>query len=191
MSVTWARPPDLRADVARKRAQLLATARRYLAAGTELPLNAIARDAGVGVGTAYRHFPTRASLVEALAIDSFEELLRAVREALGTGDSAAALRAIVTTAFDHLCAEPALAELLAAGAFSCVDTKAAAGDLVTAFTDLLRRAHADGALADDIGPDDVRRLLCGAVAAATCGPAHATHSERYVDVLLRGMGAIA
>ena len=59
---------SLRADSARVRARMLAAARERLAAGDlELPMNAIAKAAGVGVGTMYRHFPTRQALLESLA----------------------------------------------------------------------------------------------------------------------------
>ncbi|WP_413103273.1 helix-turn-helix domain-containing protein [Streptomyces sp. Inha503] len=62
--------PALRADVARNRARVLRVAREQLAAGDDsLQLNAIARLAGVGVGTVYRHFPNRRALWEALSTE--------------------------------------------------------------------------------------------------------------------------
>ena len=59
----------LRADSARARARMLAAARARVTAGDlDLPMNAVAKDAGVGVGTMYRHFPSRAELAAALGI---------------------------------------------------------------------------------------------------------------------------
>src|SRR5487761_1103632 len=78
---------DLRADAARNRAQVIEVARQQVATGDlTLPLNAIARLAGVGVGTVYRHFPTRQALLEALVADAFAELIDVSRAAAAEPD---------------------------------------------------------------------------------------------------------
>lgn len=186
-----ARPVALRVDAAHNRTRLLAVARTHLLSGETLPLNAIAREASVGVGTAYRHFPTRQTLIEALAIDAFEALLDRVRTAItdADADTTAALRGALQTAFDSLRGDPALAELLSSGAFSCADTAALAGELVVSFTELLARARHEGILRAEVRSDDLRRLLCGLAAAAQAGPMPLADPSWYVDILLRGLRA--
>src|SRR3954452_7883928 len=77
-----ARP--LRADAARNRAQLLSAARGAFAEkGSDASLEEIARRAGVGVGTLYRHFPTRQELLEAVYVEEVEALCRSVADFAG------------------------------------------------------------------------------------------------------------
>jgi len=182
-----ARPAALRADAVRNRAVLLAVARRHLERDGSAQLNAVARDAGVGVGTAYRHFPDQQHLLEALAIDAFEAMLDRVRVAVALPDTEAALRGVVTEAFRGLVDDPALADLLTGGAFSCADTAELAGDLVAAVGALLDRARGAGVVRADVGPDDLRRLVCGMRAAATAGGSPVADPERYVEILLTGL----
>ena len=74
----------LRADARRNRDQLLAVAREMLAAdGSSVSFDEIARRAGVGVGTVYRHFPTRSALFEAVIAVRVEQLTERARAALG------------------------------------------------------------------------------------------------------------
>lgn len=188
MSETLARPTGLRADAARNRARLLEVARRHHSQSGQLPLNAIAAEAGVGIGTAYRHFPNQESLVEALAIDTLERLVREVKQAIAADDPETAFRAMVSVAYERLCDDSALTALLAGGTFSCADAAAVAGELFADVRVLLERARSRGVLRADVGVDDVRRLLCGFSMAATAGPAPLGDDRgRYLEVLLGGL----
>ena len=83
----------LRADATRNRDQLLKAASRvFVSAGTEPSMRAIAREAGVGIATLYRHFPTRESLVEAVYRDQVAGLTAGARELLAQLPPPAALR---------------------------------------------------------------------------------------------------
>ncbi len=188
MSETLARPTGLHADAAHNRARLLEVARRHHSQAGQLPLNAIAAEAGVGIGTAYRHFPNQQSLIEALAIDGLDRLVGAVKKAIAVDDPATAFRAMVTTAYEHLCDDAALTALLAGGTVTCADAAAIAGELFADIDALLGRCRECGMLRAEIGVDDLRRLLCGVSAAATAGPVPlGSDRARYVEVLLGGL----
>ena len=82
-----AEPRAQRADARRNREKVLAAARRRFATdGLDTQVDEIARAAGVGVGTVYRHFPTKEDLLAALADDRFEGLAQAARDALEVED---------------------------------------------------------------------------------------------------------
>ena len=187
MTIAMARPEALRSDAQRNRTALLDVARSFLERGEQPLLNAVAHEAGVGVGTAYRHFPTQQHLLEALAIDAFEAMLDRVRDAVAVPDVEAAVRGVVTEAFRGLVGDPALGDLLTGGTFSCADTAALAGDLVVSVDALLARARAEGLARADVDADDLRRLLCGMRAAAVAGGSRVHDPERYVEVLLAGL----
>jgi AcrR family transcriptional regulator len=182
-----ARPESLRSDALRNRSALLGVAREHLDRGEPAQLNTVAREAGVGVGTAYRHFPTQQHLLEALAFDAFEAMLDRVRFAVALPDPAAAFRGVVTEAFRGLVDDPALGDLLTGGGFSCSDTMELAGDLVDTVGALLERAADAGVVRADVTPDDLRRLVCGMRSAATAGGVAVTDPERYVEILLGGL----
>src|SRR5689334_7861932 len=91
--LTEAESPSLRADATRNRDQLLAVATRVFASGdTQASMRAIAREAGVGVATLYRHFPTRESLVDAVYRSQVVRLTTGARELLDRLPPAAAMR---------------------------------------------------------------------------------------------------
>ncbi|MFZ6991555.1 TetR/AcrR family transcriptional regulator [Curtobacterium sp. RRHDQ66] len=182
-----ARPDSLRSDALRNRTALLDVARTHLDRGEPLQLNAVAREVGVGVGTAYRHFPTQQHLLEALAIDAFESMLDRVRVAVELPDPDDAFRGVVSEAFRGLLDDTALGDLLTGGGFSCSDTMELSGDLVVAVGGLLERAADAGVVRSDITPDDLRRLVCGMRAAATAGGVPVTEPDRYVEILITGL----
>ena len=92
--------PALRSDAARSRALILDTARAHDIHG--LRLNDVARAAGVGVGTVYRHFPNVQSLVEALASDTIERMLAVTRLAAAEPDPREAFERYIRSALELL-----------------------------------------------------------------------------------------
>ncbi|GLZ11599.1 TetR family transcriptional regulator [Actinomadura sp. NBRC 104425] len=179
----------LRADSARVRARMLAAARARLAAGDmELPLNAIAKDAGVGVGTVYRHFAGRQALLESLAADSYRALIAEAAAAADNPDIADGLRNLVRAALRRQLADPALAAVLSTPECQCDETLALGRELGTLTMRVLDRARKAGVIRADIVPDDVRRLTCGLQhAVRSGGDEDGTAIDRYLDVLLRGL----
>lgn len=175
----------LRADSARVRERMLAAARERVAAGElELPMNAIAKDAGVGVGTMYRHFPTRQALLESLATESFETL---VARAKAAPDGLDGLTELLRVALRCLLTDPSLAAVLANPTFECAETVVLSQELSGAFMRLLDKTKKAGAIRPDVTGDDLRRLMCGVQHAARSGGDSETAAERYLAILVKGL----
>ncbi|WP_203723543.1 TetR/AcrR family transcriptional regulator [Actinoplanes teichomyceticus] len=179
----------LRADSARVRTRMLAAARARVDAGDlELPMNAIAKDAGVGVGTMYRHFATRRALLEALATESLRELAYEAGAAATSPDIGAGLAALIKATLRRQLSDPALAGVLASGDVECADTRGLLAELMAAAQRVLARARAEGAIRADVTPDDLRRLTCGIRYAVTSGDDEdGTALDRYLEILMRGL----
>jgi AcrR family transcriptional regulator len=181
-------PVTLRADSARVRAQTLAAARARIAAGDlELPMNAIAKEAGVGVGTVYRHFPSRRSLLEGLATESFTELVAEARAAAENPDIATGLANLLRAALRRQLTDASLAAVLSEPGFECVDTQNLSRELGAASLRVLDRAREAGVVRPDVTPDDFRRLTCGIQHAARSGGDPEAAADRYLDIVLKGL----
>lgn len=179
----------LRADAARNRSRVLEEGRRYLVEnGLPLPMNTIARSAGVGVGTAYRHFPTQTDLVEAIAAPAFVELIARARVAAAVPDPVVGLRILLDGAVRQL-ADPALAVVLASMSQSGDDPSllGSARELAELTETVLERARVVGAVRADLTADDVRRLVCGIEHAVKIGERSSV--DLYIDVLMAGLHA--
>ncbi|WP_075743522.1 MULTISPECIES: TetR/AcrR family transcriptional regulator [Actinoalloteichus] len=178
----------LRADAARNRARVLQVAREQLAAGDDsLQLNTIARLAGVGVGTVYRHFSDRHALVEALSAERFHELVAEAQAAAAEADAVAGLHRLLRFTLGRLPTNPGFAAVLESADDVDPQTSAMKAELDRAVTELLDRARRVGAVRHDIEADDVRRLVCGVDHAVRSGGGDPRHAELYLDVLLEGL----
>ncbi|MDH6117238.1 helix-turn-helix domain-containing protein [Kitasatospora sp. GAS204B] len=178
----------LRADAARNRARVLQVARAQLAAGDRsLQLNVIARLAGVGVGTVYRHFPNRHALIEALSAERFRELVEEAQAAADAEDALAGLHRLLRFALDRALDEPGFAAVLESAGDADAQTSEMKAELDRAVADLLDRARRAGAIRSGIGADDVRRLLCGVEHAVRSGHSDPARRELYLGVLLEGL----
>ena len=99
MAVQETVAPRLRRDAARNRERVIAAGRAALDAGLTLQLNDIARAAGVGVGTVYRHFPTTTELLETLVADKFDTLIVEARSAATLEKAGQALESFLNVAW--------------------------------------------------------------------------------------------
>jgi AcrR family transcriptional regulator len=187
-SATLPAGPTLRSDAARNRARVLTIAREQIDAGDlSLQMNAIARLAEVGVGTVYRHFPTRQALLEAVATDSYAQLVDEAKSALATEDAAVGFRNLMQCALELMLADAGLAAVLAAPALECEQTQLLGAELKRLFRQLLSRAHQAGAIGRDVDGDDLRRLLCGVACAVQVGKPGRQIDKRYLGYLLDGL----
>ena len=176
-----------RADAVRSRDRILEAARGHDV--RSLRLNDIARDAGVGIGTVYRHFPTVRALVEALSVDALARLSDAADAASAEPDSDRALRRFLERALDLQLEdgglEAVLTDLARTEPHVHTECAAARGKVFAGYAAVLTRAQRDGAVRDDITPAQLQRLVCGIEHAVRLG----APADRAVllDVLLSGI----
>ncbi|MEU8804252.1 helix-turn-helix domain-containing protein [Spirillospora sp. NPDC048819] len=153
----------LRADALRNRAKVLAAAEEVFAVqGTSAPTEEVARKAGVGIGTVFRHFPTKESLLEAVLVALLERLAAEARELGSARDAGAAFFGFFSRVVAQAAAKQAVTEALAEAG---IDARAATGSagpgLKAALGTLLERAQEAGAVRADVGPGEVMALLTG------------------------------
>src|SRR6266704_4933251 len=143
MASASARP--LRADAQRNRDRLLKVAVRAFSSGSpDVTLESIARDAGVGIGTLYRHFPTREALIEAAYRNELARLCGSAAELLQTGPADVALRAWMDRFIDYLATKHGMADALRAVIASGGDPFAQSREsLLDAIGTLLKAGAAD------------------------------------------------
>jgi AcrR family transcriptional regulator len=178
-------PRRPRADAERNRARLLESARAAFASGREpVTLEQIARDSGVGIGTLYRHFPTREALVEALYRKELADLCASVDELLATRPPDRALRAWMDRFADYVAAKREMADTLrAVFAAGTVTVSHAREALATAVTAILDADAATRTLRDDVRPEDIVALIVGSFTATSLAGGR-EQLDRMFDLLL-------
>lgn len=180
----------LRADARRNRERVLTAAGVVFAEqGRDAQMDDVARRAGVGVGTVYRHFPTKEALMEALAIDRFEKVIAAGKCALEREDPWEAFTESVWTGAELLSADRAFTEVVGELQGPMPLPPELLQDMNDTFGTLLRRAQASGDLRPDLVLDDVSMLMCG-IGFATRKPHQCVEAwRRHVSILLDGLRA--
>ena len=187
MSEALSHPPlrRPRADAARNRDRLLAAAKAVLGAGgPDASLEAVARQAGVGIGTLYRHFPTREALFEAVYRREVDELVALAESA--SADPAKALRRWVKTNVEFVATKKGMAAALAPAAHNKDLSAYSFSRLSAAAALLLDRARASGALKAEITPPELLRVLFG-FCMASDQPGWRDAAQRLIDIFLDGL----
>ena len=186
MSETVIKP--LRADARRNRERVLTAARAVFAEhGREAQMDDVARSAGVGVGTVYRHFPTKEALVQALALDLFEGLLRGAREAMALEDPWEAFTQALWTGGNLLASDRAFTEIASMAEMPI--SPEMQSELNGIFRELMQRAQAAGRLRTDIVLDVIPMVMCG-IGAATAKPHCCPEAwRRHLTIVIDGLRA--
>jgi len=186
VSATAGRP--LRSDAQRNREQLLeAAVRAFSEAGPSVTLEAIAKDARVGIGTLYRHFPTREALIEAAYRNELGRLCDGVAELLCTMPPDIAMRIWMDRFADYMTTKRGMADALRAVIASGKNPYAQSRDLlIGAITQLLQAGVAARTVRSDIEPSDVLLSLNG-VSLAAGEPAQRDQAGRLLDLLMDGL----
>ncbi len=178
----------LRADASRNRDGLLAAATRAFASSDAEPsMRAIAREAGVGIATLYRHFPTRESLVDAVYHDQVERLTVGARELLGQFAPAEAMRRWMDLFGDWLMTKHGMINTLLAmiesGEIALAQTRA---ELLDVITSILEAGRAAGDLRADVTAEDVAASLLGIFTVAG-KPGQRPQADRLLNLLMDGL----
>lgn len=181
-------PRKPRADAERNRQRLLHAARAVFAEkGSDASLEEIARGAGVGIGTLYRHFPTRDALISDLYSSASEALAAAADRLAAEQPPAEALRRWLLLFVDAMSDKLLIVEALRALPGGPDALFAASGQRTErAIALLAERAEASGTLRLDMQPMDLLRAVYGLV---STGPGWEPRARRLVDVLIAGMQA--
>jgi AcrR family transcriptional regulator len=177
-----------RADSARNRQALIDAAKAGFAeVGLNVSLEEIARRAGVGIGTLYRHFPTREAVVEAVYRREVEQLAEAAPQLLETLPAAGALHKWMHLFVDYIATKRLIAPSLGAAAARTSPLYATSAELITrAITMLVRRAVASGEVRKDIDPSDLLRAMVG-VSYGNPDAGWQASARRLIDILMDGL----
>ncbi|WP_165071415.1 TetR/AcrR family transcriptional regulator [Paludisphaera rhizosphaerae] len=175
-----------RADAERNRVRLLADAKAVFAEkGAAASLEEIARRAGVGIGTLYRHFPTRDALIAAVYRNEIEQLIAAAERLAAEAPPVEALREWMLLFVDYLGTKHGMSEVLKSVAGGPSEIYAAFSARITETIGTLVE-RASGKTSPDLEPLDLLRALAG-VAHAGSGPDGKRAAQRLVDILVAGL----
>jgi len=174
-----------RADAERNRARLLGAAKAAFASGqTPVTLEQIARDAEVGIGTLYRHFPTREALVEALYRKELADVCAAAADLLRAQAPERALRSWMDVFAGYVAAKREMADAIrAVFAAGTVTVSQAREELTVAVRTILDAGIADGTMRDDVRPEDVVAMVVGTFTATSLAGGQ-EQRERMFDLLV-------
>lgn len=185
-SLTTARTQ--RADAVRNRERLLKAANAvFSAGGPDASLEAVARRAGVGIGTLYRHFPTREALFEAVYRHQVEQLAELAEQLKSEPEPAEALRRWLRSNVEFVATKKGMSAALALAAHSSSELAAYSLDRLTkAMGALLDRAIAAGEIRADVSAEDILRAFVG-MCYMNDQPGWQASVLRLVDVFVDGL----
>jgi AcrR family transcriptional regulator len=176
-----------RADAQRNRERLLGVAKAaFRARGAEISLDDLAKEAGVGIGTVYRHFPTRDALLEAVYRAEVTELAATAERLARSHPPLEALRQWMKLFVDYIATKHLIAPALNSMVGGASQLFAESGAQIKAAIEaLVGRAVAAGEIRPDLDPFDLLRALVG-VANVAASPDWEASAKRLVDILIAG-----
>lgn len=174
-----------RADARRNREKLIAVARAAFAAADDtVALEAIAREAGVGIGTLYRHFPTREALVEAVYAAELDDLAASAATLLDEVPPEVAIRAWIDRYAAFVATKRGMVDTLRAGwASGRIATPTTRERLTAAVGTILASGARTGSLRSDVEPEDVIAMLLG-VFLSTTASGMPQHTGRLLNLVV-------
>ena len=174
----------LRADARRNRERILKAARAVFAdQGMHSQIDDVAKRAKVGVGTVYRHFPTKEALLESLVREHFEEIAGYAREAVERDDAWEGFCELMWRAAEHNATDLGFCEAIASSDKSAIIEEVG---LIRSTGELIARAKAQGRMRLDATEDDVGIVMVGASAVMRLTP---SAWRRYITLMLDGLRA--
>ncbi len=178
----------LRADARRNRERILESARAVFAEyGADAQIDDVARQAGVGVGTVYRHFPTKEALLVELLREKFRLFSARARDALEhDGEPFAVIEDLLRRNAETAASDAAVQHALAGvGEHIWMQAQAEQQELVALTEDLIARARRAGTIRQDVDANDIAMLMCGLCSTMGAKPGFDWHRhlELVIDVL--------
>jgi AcrR family transcriptional regulator len=180
-------PRKPRADAQRNRERILEIAKdAFTRSGANISLDGVARQACIGAGTLYRHFPTRDALLEAVYRSEVEKLAAAEGKFAATMPPVEALRAWMLLFVEYIAAKQIIAPALNTLVGGPSKLFEASSSLIKgAINALVQRAVESGDMRPDLDPFDLLRALVG-VSNVASGPDWAQSAKRLVEILILG-----
>ena len=177
-----------RADAQRNRERLVDAAKAAFAeAGADVSLEEIARRAGVGIGTLYRHFPTRDAVVAAVYRREVQQMADAARRLLTSETPGEALHEWMRLFVDYIATKKVIVSAFGSIPTGPTEVSASSGlRLIDAITLLVERARTAGDIRTDADPNDILRALIGFTYGAS-GPGWEASARRLIDILMDGL----
>jgi AcrR family transcriptional regulator len=185
-------PKPLRADARRNRERIVDAARELFAeCGHDTQMDDVARQAQVGVGTVYRHFPTKAALIGELLASKFRNHAVIARRWAAVDDGWAAFEGFLRETFGSIAQDATLqqrvswvddSEILAVAE---VERRAVTGIV----GEIMARAHAEGTLRADFTVEDIPALMCAVGAVMAAQSRMPMRADRFVDLMIDGLRA--
>ena len=182
-------PRPMRADAVKNRARILQAAEEVFAAnGLSAPIDLVAEQAGVGVGTVYRHFPTKEALFEAIVLTGLQELVEAATAPADDQDAGEAFFAFIRSFASKVSIKHDLIDALGAAG---IDIKSQCAmtveDLEAGVDRMTRRAEAAGAVRPGVTTQEVIGLVVGVCKAVDMSSANDASRDRMVDIVCDGL----
>jgi AcrR family transcriptional regulator len=177
-----------RADASRNREQLIAAAKAaFTERGADAPLEEIARRAGLGIGTLYRHFPTRETLLAAVYRREVEQLAATADRLLAERTPLAALEGWLDQLVEYMATKRVIAPALQASPGEGAAAYAASGPAITgAMNRLSTAAMTSGEMRADVTADDLMRLMMG-LSYGYDRPDWPDSARRLIAILIAGL----
>jgi AcrR family transcriptional regulator len=183
-------PRPLRADARRNRERVVAAAEVVFAEqGREAQMDDVAKRAGVGVGTVYRHFPTKEALIEALAIARFEKILAVGKEALLNPDPWASFEGALLAGAELTASDRSFSEIASELSGPMPLPEALDREIRATYGELMWRAQEAGALRHDLVFDDIPMLMCGIGMGALKSHVCPDAWKRHISIVIDGLRA--
>jgi len=183
---------QLRADARRNRERILEAAKEVFGEdGADAQMDDVARRAGVGVGTVYRHFPNKDVLMGELVTEKFTGFTEAAQEALNKKDAWEGFSQLLYDTAEHMAENVALQDALRTTGKAFEYAEPARLELNAVMDKLIKRAQRQGAMRKDFKAEELGMLMSG-LCASMSGPLPEQHNwQRHLEILLDGLRAKA
>ncbi len=183
----------LRRDAQRNRERIVSSARSLFARdGVEVSVDDITHVAGVGMGTLYRHFPTKEELIDAVLEDAFDDLVQLAEEAVAAKDAWAGFAVFLEQALAQHAANRGLKDVLASHQQGRDRAQAMRERIRPLLRQMIERAQGQGTLRADVTAEDIPLVFwTGGRVIETTGAVAPDYWRRYLGLLLDGLRAEA